>query len=284
MIGDRSPRTVLHALGGVQHYKALFKAFSVYDNPPTRLVDYLFARGAYPTEIRLRTPVGMVSPTLYSSHDLLTVNEIFCREDYTASADVKVVVDIGSNIGISVLYFMSRNNHSRCYAFEPLPENLEKLRNNLHNFSSRVDISPRAVADFSGTGRFGVEPTGRYCGLDLPLGSKIDVETVHINDVLENVFSKEGAIDILKVDTEGAEIRTITAIEGRFLRRIRHIYIEARPGYPLLPNYFKQAQYGSVCRLSKPSSQDPFPISIRKYRRVASTKLSGISSAFTSRD
>ncbi len=257
MIGDRSAQAVLHALVGVQHYKALFKAFSVYDNPPIRLFDYLLARGAYPTEVRLRTPVGVISPTLYSSHDLLTVNEIFCREDYTASADVKVVVDIGSNIGISVLYFMSRNYHGRCYAFEPLPANLEKLRNNLHNVSSRVDISPVAVADFSGAGRFGVEPTGRYCGLDLQLDSEINVETVHINDVLESVFAKEVSIDVLKIDTEGAEIKTITAIESRFLKKIGQIYFEARPRYPLLPHFFKQTQYGSVCRLTNHLSQHP---------------------------
>jgi FkbM family methyltransferase len=250
MIGDRTPGKVIRALVGAQHYRAFFKAFSVYEDPPLRLRNYLFARGSYPSEVRLRTPVGMIGAMLYSSHDLLTVNEIFCREDYIASGDLKVVVDIGANIGISALYFMSRNTHGRCYAFEPLPSNLLKLRKNIDSISSRVEISSKAVADFSGTARFGVEPTGRYCGIDLALDSTIAVDTVHINDVLDNVLSREGTIDILKIDTEGAEIKTVVAIESRLLRRIRCIYIEARPQLRLLPG-FRQSQYGSVCRLTK---------------------------------
>jgi len=44
--------------------------------------------------------------------------EIFCRLDYLAKTDIKVVVDIGSNIGISALYFLSRNKQAKCYLFE----------------------------------------------------------------------------------------------------------------------------------------------------------------------
>jgi FkbM family methyltransferase len=251
MIGGRSPATVFNALIGVQHYRAALKAFAVYNNPPIQLRNYLLACGSYPAEIRLRTPVGPISPTLYSSHDLLTVNEIFCREDYAASSDTKVVVDIGSNIGISVMYFLSRNKSAVCYGFEPLPENIDRLRHNTRHISSRVEISTAAVADFSGTAAFGVEPTGRYCGLGLQLESTITVETVHINDVLENVLSKHQTIDILKLDTEGAEIRTVAAIDQRFLKRIHRIYFEARPQQELLPRLFKQTQYGSVCRLKQ---------------------------------
>ena len=73
--------------------------------------------------VSVNTPVGMYDMTLYSCHDILTVNEIFCRNDYPASQDLRVVVDIGSNIGISAAYFLTRNNQVRCYLFEPDPKN-----------------------------------------------------------------------------------------------------------------------------------------------------------------
>jgi len=54
---------------------------------------------------------------------MLTVNEIFCREDYYCNGSVNVVVDLGSNIGLSALYFLSRNDKAKVYLFEPDPKN-----------------------------------------------------------------------------------------------------------------------------------------------------------------
>lgn len=67
--------------------------------------------------------------------------------------------------------------------------------------------------------------------------------------MLENVFSKEKQIDILKLDTEGAELKTVKAIEPSFLKRIKHIYIEAEPEIALHEKLFDGVQYGSVYQM-----------------------------------
>ena len=69
---------------------------------------YLGGSGDYPYRCRIRTPLGVVATALYSRDDMLTVNEVFCRQDYRAGTDLRVAVDLGANIGISALYFLTR--------------------------------------------------------------------------------------------------------------------------------------------------------------------------------
>ena len=131
MLGNRRLNQVLKAFVGWQHYIALVNMYRHYPEPRDNVLRYLTGSGHYPYSIKVKTPAGMNRPTLYSHHDLLTVNEIFCRLDYFASDDIKTIVDLGSNIGISALYFLTRNTASQCYLYEPDPRNVEKLRKNL---------------------------------------------------------------------------------------------------------------------------------------------------------
>src|SRR4030088_2506054 len=89
---------------------------------------YFGAGGAYPWDCRIRTPLGVVAPRLHGPHDMFTVNEVFCREDYRAGPHDRIVVDIGSNIGISALYFLTRSRDVRCHLFEPVPRNVGRPR------------------------------------------------------------------------------------------------------------------------------------------------------------
>src|SRR5688572_9903353 len=114
--------------------------FRVYRSPVPALVRYTFGTGRYPVQIPVRTPLGWLSPTLYSHHDLLTLNEIFCRLDYAVGPTPRVVVDVGSNIGLSALYFLTRDPSVRCYLFEPVPQNVERLRGNLAGFEERFTL------------------------------------------------------------------------------------------------------------------------------------------------
>ena len=83
-----------------------------------------------------------------------------------------------------------------------------------------------AVADRSGTLPFMTEPTGRYGGLGLEGGEQITVEVRHVDDVLRSVLEREPVIDLLKLDTEGAEAATVRAIAPDLLARIRRIVCE----------------------------------------------------------
>jgi hypothetical protein len=49
------------------------------------------------------------------------------------STEVKSIVDIGANVGASVLYWKYRYPDSAVYAFEPEPSNFQMLKKNTQN-------------------------------------------------------------------------------------------------------------------------------------------------------
>jgi FkbM family methyltransferase len=223
--------------------------FRIYQNVPDALKRYLFGVGTYPVSIPIKTPIGVVNVCLYSRHDMLTVNEIFCRKDYPADRNVSVVVDIGSNIGISALYFLTRNTHSRCYLFEPDPKNVIRLHRQLENFKGRFEVTECAIADQDGQVTFGVETSGRYGGIDVAAEESITVQCRHINAVLAEILNKEKTIDIIKIDTEGVEIATVKAIDEKLLKNVKRVFIEAVAEEHLRPEIFVQRTYGPIVQL-----------------------------------
>ena len=249
MLGNRSTKQIFSALFSKTHYLAFLGMFRTYLDVGDAFLRYLFGRGDYPCRVFVKTPCGIRGIQLYSHHDMLTVNEIFCRNDYPAESDLRIVVDLGSNIGISALYFLTRNNESYSYLFEPDPRNILRLHEQLSDFDGRYKLSDCAVADQNGLVTFGVEDTGRYGGIGIKTGKSITVTCLNINSVLEEIIGKEGVIDVLKIDTEGVEIATVKSIREDLLIRIRYIYLEAYLREDLLPGKFSQKQYGSVCQL-----------------------------------
>jgi FkbM family methyltransferase len=222
----------------------LKNSFLKYERPFGGLFRYLFAAGHYPVTVSIRTPLGVVRPVIYSHHDMLTVSEIFCREDYRCGEHIKTVVDFGSNIGISALYFLTRNRESFAYLFEPLPCNGERLLKNLHHFEDRYEFYPIAVALSDGEAEFGFEQTGRYGGLGLKREKSMPVPCRGVDSVLRGVLEKRGEIDVLKIDIESLEEEILAAIPQDLLRQIRQIFVEydyARNPLPLTHNYVQDA-------------------------------------------
>lgn len=248
-LGGRSLRTIARAVRQPRHYRAALNTVRVYHQPWRVLYRYLSGAGAYPWDVPVRTPLGTCTPRVFSHAALRTLYEIFGRLDYSVNEEPKVIVDIGSNIGLSALYFLTRNPKSRCYLFEPVPENVLRLQQNLAQFRERYTLDTSAVADADATVEFGVEPTGQYGGIGVRTGRSIQVRCRSINSVLADVLQRESRIDLLKIDTEGAEERTVTAVDSGYLDRIGAIYAEAKPGRPLLPGRFSQQQVGEVVRL-----------------------------------
>jgi FkbM family methyltransferase len=236
---------------GKRYYAALWRTLRLSPAPIDFAGRYVFARGSYPVSLPVRTPLGTVAPTVHSFPDVQTVNEIFMREDYQAGPGVEVVVDLGSNIGISALYFMTRNPRVRCFLYEPVATNVERLRANLARFEDRYELHAHAVADRTGEVEFGVEPTGRYGGIGVVTGETIRVPCVHIDAVLESVLERTGRIDVLKIDTEGAEEATVRAIRPDLLDAIDLIYFESEQPVALHGDRFDFAFYNETCRLSR---------------------------------
>ena len=98
---------------------------------------------------------------------------------------------------------------------------------------------------------FGIESSGRYGGIGLDLPESIRVRCLEVNDLLEEVVADAGRIDILKIDTEGMEERTVKAIGPTVLREIGVIYLESLdPLEPLHPDSMQQTKRLSTWRLT----------------------------------
>lgn len=255
-LGGRDLTRVAEAVLQRRHYIAAINMVRLYDHPVDMFRRYLSRGGEYPHTVRVRTPQSEISLRLYSPDDLLTVNEIFCRDDYHADVSDKVIVDFGSNIGISAAYFLTRNPSAYVYLFEPLPTNVTRLRDNLQQFDGRYELQEVAVGLTEGQVEFGWEESGRYGGIDrTTLGNTLTVPCVYSRAVLENVIAKHGRIDILKVDIEGLEPAVIADIPVELARKIKKLYVEERFEANPLPQTHSWVQYGDIAQLHLLNSQ-----------------------------
>ena len=249
VLGNRPLGFVARNAVQPENWRALARMARVYPRFPENAWRYFTARGRYPYDCAVRTPLGTLRPRLWTAHDMLTVNEVFCRLDYAAPPGTRVVVDVGSNIGISALYFLSRGPDVRCYLHEPVAQNVERLRHNLAPFADRWTLAETAVWDRDGSVEFGVEPTGRYSGIGVAAPARVEVPCVSIDSALETVLEREERIDVLKIDTEGVEIETVAAIRPDLLDRIHTIYFETTDRPALHGDRFERSFACDTCRL-----------------------------------
>lgn len=214
-----------------EQYRSLVRMARVSRQPVQTLRRYVDADvGPYPWTTTLRTTTGPISLLLPHPHDVRTVNEVFFRHDYGTAAP-RVVVDVGANIGVSAAYFLSRRPDAVVRCFEPVAANLTTLRTNLAQFGDRAVISESALAPEAGEAVFRVEGVGRYSGLADYYEHDLETESLTVTceaiaDALAAVIAEEGAIDLLKVDTEGSEEALLAAVPDALLARIGSVVYE----------------------------------------------------------
>ncbi|MFT6773562.1 MAG: FkbM family methyltransferase [Paracoccaceae bacterium] len=217
----------------VGNYIAFVGIFRVCTRPFDAFRRYAFGVGAYPTDMRVRTPTGTLTLRLYQPADMLTLNEVFCRGDYRADRTLGLVVDFGSNIGLSAAYFLSRNDTARIHLYEPDQRNIVKLHAQLAPFKGRYTLHEVAVGVSDGELTFAHEETGRYGGLSDAMSqswvAEAPTSTVTCVDAereLAEIIAAEGEVDVLKVDIEGMEIAVLRHLSARTRGAIRLIYAE----------------------------------------------------------
>jgi FkbM family methyltransferase len=149
--------------------------------------------------------------------DLMAVYEVFRLGEYDAP-DVptpEVIVDLGSHIGASVLFFHQRYPAARIIAAEPDPTNFEKLRRNVAHLTG-VDLFNVAVGESNGTIDFyasgeldgwasSTQRTNRW-------QRKTTVDCVTLDRLHEMVGV--GPADLVKIDVEGAEYAVLSNFTG----------------------------------------------------------------------
>jgi FkbM family methyltransferase len=230
------------------NYSAVPRFFRVHRHPVRVLIQDVFSIGSYPRTLAVKTPTGVVSAQLFSPADLSTLNLVFCRQDYYLPEDTKVVVDIGSNIGLSSMYWLTRNRESRVYCYEPAPTSYERLLGNLRPFEGRFEAHCEAVSNFHGSASLGIEASGVNSSLERKSADSVKCQVVHINEVLEPVLRRHGRIDVLKVDSEGHEFRTFQAVDQEYWKHIRCINVGCHGVAESIPKDYRYSKLASAER------------------------------------
>jgi FkbM family methyltransferase len=148
------------------------------------------------------------------------------------------VVDIGANIGFFMLLLNERAPGLRVHCFEPARATSDVLRRNVegNNLGGTVRVHQLAVSDRRGALRLVHGGTSLSHSFFLDGGSPgaevEEVETVDLDEALARCG--DGPIDLLKIDTEGAEAEIVEGASPSAWARVRRAAVEyhdvIRPG------------------------------------------------------
>lgn len=168
---------------------------------------------------------------------ILLYREIFVRQHYyfRSDTDSPLIFDCGANIGMATLFFKWLYPNARVHAFEPDPTTFRVLQGNIAtNQLSDVTAHNCALWDENCSIPFFVHPSvqgslrmsadaSRLAGV----ATEISVPGERLSDFIH------GPIDLLKLDTEGAEHRILCDLVSKSkISLIRSMIIEYHHKHP----------------------------------------------------
>ncbi len=160
------------------------------------------------------------------------VEEIFINQIYSFKSTTTnpLIVDGGSNIGLSALYFKLIYPTSRIIAFEPNPKAYELLKRNIiNNHLTLVTVFNVALSDCEGDAS--LYPGSQYSGtLTWSLFNSLEqdkMEIIKTNRVSSYIHDE---VDLLKLDVEGSETEIFNdLISSKKINLIKEMIIEFHP-------------------------------------------------------
>lgn len=149
--------------------------------------------------------------------------EARCMYQLPSQVKPSIIFDCGANIGMTASYFAMTYPKAQIVCFEPLPENLEILEENLAQFGDRVRIMPFGVSDAVGSFTYNMSANpnsfggGTFCkvGGDDERAVELPVRTV--GDVMDELGIKH--VDLFKLDTEGSEYAILQGTPANVYRK-----------------------------------------------------------------
>jgi len=160
-------------------------------------------------------------------------DQIFIWREYATKihSETPLIIDCGSNIGLSVIFFKREYPLSRIIAFEPDKETFGFLKDNIQrNNLGNIKIHNSAVYDVVGTINFysdldrksfvGMSTTKRLAEKNLRL------KVTKVPSVLLSDYFSE-PVDLLKMDIEGSELKVFRELHyKRKLCLVKQMFIE----------------------------------------------------------
>jgi len=172
--------------------------------------------------------------------DLNAVAETCVTEDYQHHKAVKIkpgdiVFDVGANMGSFSVYAAKKG--ARVYAFEPIPENFNRLIENikLNQLEEQITALEYGIYARTGTEILHISDTnkGGHSMLDNGGQQSITITTKCLTDVFKELQITN--VDLLKIDIEGAEYEIFEHLTPDEAKVIQKIVGE----YHLFPDYAK---------------------------------------------
>lgn len=151
--------------------------------------------------------------------DIDLIQQILHRDSmYRLPGTVRpqTIFDVGGNIGITTVYYAAVYPDAQLYCFEPLPDNLALLRDNVACFGDRVRVLPYGLSDQSGNFAYFRSNNPRSFGgggfsqIGHNPAHKTMLPLVSVPDALRDLGIDR--IDVFKVDTEGSELPILQSI------------------------------------------------------------------------
>lgn len=232
--------------------KAAFK-YRVFGNQTALAVSHRLLK--HPVKVRIGT-----SDT--STFEQVLVNTEY---DFNSSAEIKVIVDAGANIGLTSVLLANRYPSAKIYAIEPESSNFELLQENTNRYPNITTIQgalwdKRGTIDLvdPGFGHWGfvVRETSAIAIHDQAVNSNI--RTLSVDSLLHDYEIDK--IDILKMDIEGAELEVFQSADA-WIDNVKSIIVELhdniKPGCSqnfdqIAKKYSHRWQRGENVYISKP--------------------------------
>jgi FkbM family methyltransferase len=149
-------------------------------------------------------------------------NEIIYNEHYRfiPKNEYPLIIDCGSNIGISVLYFYETIRNVYIVAIEADPEISSILKENLISNNCKAEIIQKVIWTTNDE-ELSFGSIGADAGSLFSLDNTKKIKSIRLKDLLE----KYDAIELLKIDIEGAEIKVIKDCENN-LSHVNKVFVE----------------------------------------------------------
>jgi FkbM family methyltransferase len=138
--------------------------------------------------------------------DLYTAHEVFAAEIYSSPRplppdSVGRIIDVGANVGCTVIHWCRNYPRARIDAVEPHPESRSRLVYNvkINGFDDRVTVHPFAAGSSNGDGFLTDDGLKSALIVDTGIGG-IPIKIVDFFGLVG-----DEPVDILKIDCEGGE-------------------------------------------------------------------------------
>lgn len=158
------------------------------------------------------------------SSDRNVFNDVLLYNQYKLDKlkDCDSIIEVGAHIGFFSVSVAKKFPEARIYAFEPMMDNFNLLKDNLKiNNIKNVRIFPYAVSNRSGKIAFYVSKNNARHSIYGEEGTRKKVRSINLREFMNKNKIKE--VDLLKIDAEGAEYDIIYSLD---LNRIRDIFME----------------------------------------------------------